>query len=212
MSALVIAKQVKNAILYTNGAMRIDNVIASYPHLDERWSKADSKTGKKPPEKYSLVGLLDKKTHGEAYELIEERIKALEKEAKIKVALDDWFCRDGDRTRKEENEGRWTLNASEQREVTIRDVKGNKLRDEKGNLVGVEHANEIKEMFYPGCVVSIMIRPWAQDNEFGKKINAGLVAVKFMRDGDRLGGEQMTDDGAWNDEDSGSDLDGDDEM
>lgn len=200
MSALVIAKQVKNAILYTNGAIRIDNIIASYPHLDERWSKMDTKTGKKPPEKYSLVGLADKKTHGEMYELVEEVIKGLEKDAKIKVALDDWFMRDGDRTRKDENEGRWTINASEQREVIIRDKAGNKLRDEKGNLVGVESANEIKEMFYPGCKVSIMIRPWAQNNEFGKKINAGLVAVKFMSDGERLGGEQMTDDGAWGDE------------
>lgn len=201
MAALVIAKQVKNAILYTNGSLRIDNLIASYPHLDVRWSKVDSKTGKKPPEKYSVVGLLDKKTHGEAYELIEEAIKSLEKDAKIKVALDDWFLRDGDRTRKDENEGRWTLNASEQRGVIIRDAAGNKLRDEKDNLVGAEDSNEIKEMFYPGCVVSIMIRPWAQNNEFGKKINASLVAVKFMKDGERLGGEQMTDDGAWNDGD-----------
>lgn len=213
MAALQIEKQVKNAILYTNGAMRIDSVIASYPHLDVKWSKQDPKTGKKPPEKYGLVGLLDKKTHGEAYELIEEFIKRLEKEAKIKVGLDDWFLRDGDRTRKDENEGRWTLNASEQREVTLRDEKGNKLRDEKGNLVGVEDTNEIKEKFYPGCLVSIMIRPWVQNNEHGKKINAGLVAVKFMKDGERLGGEQMTDEGAWDEDSSGgSALDDDDEM
>lgn len=203
MAALEIAKQVKNAILYTNGAIRVDNLIASYPHLDVRWSKVDSKTGKKPPEKHSIVGLADKKTHGEAYELIEEVIKQVEKDAKIKVGLDDWFLRDGDRSRKDECVGRWTINASEQRGVTIRDMKGNKLRDEKDNLVGVDDTNEIKEMFYPGCMVSIMIRPWAQNHqEYGKKINAGLVAVKLMSDKTpRIGGEQMTDDGAWNDGD-----------
>lgn len=214
MAGLVIAKQVKNCIVYTNGSLRIDNVKLSYPHLDVKYSKPDPKTGNTPDPKYTSVFLMEKKTHGEAYELIEEQIKLVEKEAKIKVAFDDWFMRDGDRTRKEENEGRWTINASEQRNVILRDVNGNLLRNVKGELVGVEHTNELKEIFYPGAIVSAMIRPWAQNNTHGKKINAGLIAVKFMKDGDRLGAEMMTDDGVWNEGDAPtrSDLDDDEEM
>lgn len=212
MAALEILKQVKNCVLYANGAIRIDNIVGSYPHLDVKWSKADPKTGKKPPEKYSIKALLNKKTHGEAYEIIEGRIKEIEKSEKIRVSLDDWFLRDGDRSRKDEETGHWSVNASELREVTLRDKNGNKLRDEKGNLVGVENENELKEIFYPGFIGSIMIRPWAQNNEWGVKINAGLVAVKFVKDGERLGGEQMTDDGAWDEDESesgGTDLDDD---
>jgi hypothetical protein len=41
---------------------------------------------------------------------------------------------------------------------------------------------------YSGCFVNGKIAVWAQDNKFGKRINAQLQGVQFFRDGDAFGG------------------------
>ena len=41
---------------------------------------------------------------------------------------------------------------------------------------------------YSGCYVNATIQLWAQDNKFGKRINASLMGVQFLRDGQRLSG------------------------
>ena len=41
---------------------------------------------------------------------------------------------------------------------------------------------------YSGCYVNAVIDVWAQDNKFGKRINASLQGVQYLRDGDRLSG------------------------
>jgi hypothetical protein len=40
---------------------------------------------------------------------------------------------------------------------------------------------------YSGCIVNAIIRPWIQDNSWGKRVNAGLVGVQFVDDFERLG-------------------------
>lgn len=41
---------------------------------------------------------------------------------------------------------------------------------------------------YSGCYVNAIIEFWAQDNQFGKRVNASLLGVQFWRDGERLAG------------------------
>ena len=41
---------------------------------------------------------------------------------------------------------------------------------------------------YSGCYVNAIVELWAQDNQFGKRINASLLGVQFLRDGERLAG------------------------
>ena len=41
---------------------------------------------------------------------------------------------------------------------------------------------------YAGCYVNAVIDIWAQDNNFGKRINASLGGVQFYRDGDAFSG------------------------
>ena len=41
---------------------------------------------------------------------------------------------------------------------------------------------------YSGCYAHVMIEVWAQDNQYGKRINAQLTGVMFSRDGDSFGG------------------------
>lgn len=41
---------------------------------------------------------------------------------------------------------------------------------------------------YSGCYVYAIVDVWAQDSEFGKRINASLKGVKFFKDGDAFTG------------------------
>lgn len=41
---------------------------------------------------------------------------------------------------------------------------------------------------YSGCYVDASVELWAQDNDFGKRINAQLRGVQFRRDGDAFAG------------------------
>jgi hypothetical protein len=41
---------------------------------------------------------------------------------------------------------------------------------------------------YAGCYVNCALNIWAQDNQYGRRINAELVSVQFLRDGDAFSG------------------------
>lgn len=41
---------------------------------------------------------------------------------------------------------------------------------------------------YAGCYVHASIELWAQDNKYGKRINASLMGVQFYKDGDAFAG------------------------
>ena len=41
---------------------------------------------------------------------------------------------------------------------------------------------------YAGCYVAVLLDVWAQDNKFGKRVNATLTGVQFVADGEAFGG------------------------
>jgi len=41
---------------------------------------------------------------------------------------------------------------------------------------------------YSGCHVNVIIDVWAQENQYGKRINAQLQGVQFLRDGEAFSG------------------------
>lgn len=41
---------------------------------------------------------------------------------------------------------------------------------------------------YSGCYVNVAVDIWAQDNGYGKRVNAKLLSIQFVRDGDAFGG------------------------
>jgi hypothetical protein len=43
-------------------------------------------------------------------------------------------------------------------------------------------------IIYSGCYVNATIQLWAQENKWGKRINASLKGVQFLRNGPRLSG------------------------
>lgn len=198
MAALEIQKRVKNATLYTNGSIRIDNVRVSFPHLAEPYAGNDD-NGKAGEPKYGIVGMLPKETHVEAKDLVKAAIDKLLADAdNAKVAADKKFLRNGDDQDREEYEGHWTVSAREGRRPAVRDAKGNLLDANQDK-------EQIEEMIFGGCICHILIRPWYQDGQktgkgFGKRVNAGLVAVVFCKDDGVSFGEGRIDDAdAWDD-------------
>lgn len=199
MAALEVAKRVTNGVLYKNGMIRIDNVRVSFPHLAKPYAgKADD--GESSTPKYGIVGMLDKKTHAKVKTLIVEAIdKLLADNDNAKVASDKKFLRDGDDQDRVEYEGHWTVSARENRQPSVRSQRGELILDLK----------KIEDMIYGGCYCNILIRPWYQDGQrvgkgYGKRVNAGLVGVQFVRDGDPFGEGRIDDTDAWDDV-SGSD-------
>ena len=43
------------------------------------------------------------------------------------------------------------------------------------------------DVIYAGCYVNATVRIWAQDNQFGKRVNFALRAVQFAKDGEAFG-------------------------
>jgi hypothetical protein len=41
---------------------------------------------------------------------------------------------------------------------------------------------------YSGCEVNVKVDIWAQDNSYGRRLNAQIKTVQFVRDGDAFGG------------------------
>lgn len=183
-----LVKEVPHAKLYSDGSIFLEGVRCSYPHVLTKY-KGEDDDGK---GKHSIVLLLPKKkAYRAAREMIAERIAELMKENRVKnMKEDNKFLRDGDASGKEENEGHWTVNASESKKVIVRDNK----RDPSTGKPRVLKLGEDDDRIYGGCFVNTLIRPWFMNNKFGKKVNAGLVAVQFAKDGEPFGQNRISED------------------
>lgn len=72
-------------------------------------------------------------------------------------------------------EGMHSLNSSSKTRPLVIDQQKNPLTAADGKP-------------YSGCFVNVSLDIWAQDNQYGKRINATLKGVQFARDGDAFGG------------------------
>lgn len=58
---------------------------------------------------------------------------------------------------------------------------------------------------YAGCYVNASVDLWAQDNAYGKRINASLCGVQFVRDGDAFAGGGVASEADFDDLRAGAD-------
>lgn len=56
-----------------------------------------------------------------------------------------------------------------------------------------EPLDQADGVIYAGCYVNASVDLWAQDNQFGKRINASLAGVQFFRNGEAFGGGRPAD-------------------
>jgi hypothetical protein len=64
-----------------------------------------------------------------------------------------------------------------------------KIIDKHG--VEVSSPRDIKNLIYSGCHVHAIVDLWAQDNKWGRRINATLKGVMFAADGESFGGSSV---------------------
>lgn len=76
---------------------------------------------------------------------------------------------------------------------SIRDTNGTPLTERDGRIYG-------------GCYVVALIEMWAMDNQFGKKVNAQVRGVQFLRTGDAFGAGAPAQDDEFDDVSEGADA------
>lgn len=178
------------------GKLTLLGVRASYCYVFEPYKSKDENGVEKLNYKSSFLvpksGLrtLQAKFDGNKMPLI-DALKAASAEAKAKAWGEDerkWpklkpekICwRDGDLEDYDGYEGHMYLSSSaavDKKPLAIMNRKG------KDGLWLPAQPGQI----YSGCFVNATVRLWAQDNDFGKRLNAELKAIQFVKDGDAFG-------------------------
>lgn len=151
--------------------IKLPSVRLSFPHLFQPHAMEEGQEAK-----YGAVFLLDNDKHGAMLDKIEATINRL--------ALDYWkkktpfksCLRDGNEKADKEGYGDGVsfISASRKTRPAVVDRQVNPLTEEDG-------------VIYAGCYVNATIRLWVQDNKFGKRVNAELRAVQFVKDGESFG-------------------------
>ena len=115
------------------------------------------------------------KTDTKTYDACIAAIEAIKKENKnAKVPDAKVFIKDGDDVEYDGCAGMWMVKASNGKRPTV-------INRDKSPIT------EEDEVMYAGCYVNAIIEPWFQNNDFGKRVNANLLGVQFVKDGEPLG-------------------------
>ena len=171
------------ALLYSDGTILVNHVRASYPHFGKPY-EATNDDGKKS-EKWSMKGMMPKETHKPAMRLMKKHMEQMMKDNKVSdLASDRKYLRNGDDLGKEEMKGMFVFSASETDPIKVRSASAAKMTDPA----------EIDRLFYGGCWVNALIRPWWQNHaKYGKRVNSGLSAVQFFKDDEPFGEGRIDD-------------------
>jgi len=151
--------------------IKMQNVRICFPSLFSTASFGGEDTGK-----YAATFILDKKEHAEIVNEIKAAMNKLAKEKfKGKLPPADKLCiKDGDDTERPEFEVAFTVKASTKKRPLVLDRDKRPLTEDDGTI-------------YAGCYVNAIITLWAQDNSYGKRINAQLDGIQFCNNGEPLG-------------------------
>jgi hypothetical protein len=151
--------------------VKLKNVRLSFPELFE----ARAFEGSKPA--FSAVYLLDKETNKADIAAMKEGIAKVVK-AELKGKTPPKTClRDGGEKPDVDGYGEdvmFVSARSEKKSFFVVDRNLEQLTPESGRP-------------YAGCYVNAVVRLWAQDNQYGKRVNASLGNIQFVKDGDPFG-------------------------
>lgn len=151
--------------------IKLPNVRLSFPSVFHKASFNGVET------KYEATFLLSKKDHADLIASIQAEIKkkVAEDLKGAKLGADKICLRDGDETEYEGYAGHLSLKASNKKRPMV-------LNKDKSPLT------EDDNVIYGGCYVNAIVELWAQNNEYGKRINANLLGIQFVKDGEAFGG------------------------
>lgn len=152
--------------------VKLENVILSFPELFHHAKYQGQSTGK-----YAGTFLFDK-SNTALKDKIDKAIAKVVAEHPSGISLKDIkkdkLCiRDGDDETYEGYADRWSVKASNGTRPTL-------INQRKEPVV------EEDNLFYAGCRVNALINLWVQNNGYGKRVNANLLGVQFVGNGERL--------------------------
>lgn len=150
--------------------IKLENVRLSFPSLFRKAVFSGEET------KYEATLLLGKDTHKALIETLQkaiaEKIKTDLKGAKLS---DDKIClKDGDFIEYDGYANCYSIKAGNNKRPMVIDRDKSPL-------------TENDERLYAGCYVNAVVELWAQNNSWGKRINANLLGVQFAKDGEPFG-------------------------
>ena len=153
--------------------IKLTNVRLSFPALFEAKAGPD---GGKP--KFSATFLLDKKRHSADIAAIQAGIKA--------VIADKWKGKAPGGLKLPLHDGieKGHLDGYDSSVMFIAARTEKRPSIVRRDLTPIQPEDGVP---YAGCYVIATIRLWAQDNQFGKRVNAALRAVMFYKDGEPFG-------------------------
>lgn len=160
----------------TDDIFMIRGARVSFPHLFKRpiIRGEEGKCG--------ATLMLDPKKHASDIAALQTHMKTLIRDnlRGAKLPSDKLCLRDGANTTRPEYDGYMVLSASNRGRPFVL------TNDGRGVI-----EDEEKSSIYGGCRVDAKVRLWAQNNQYGKRINAELVAIKFAGDDEPLDGSYM---------------------
>ncbi len=169
----------------------LHNVRLSFPHIFKR-SVYNGVEGKF--EATFLINKQDVKNKAK----IDKGIEDIYKQSNIRVQKDKICLKDGDDHHNKDYHGYWYFKASTHDRPVVQNRNKTPLA-EGDNVI------------YAGCFVNVSFVLWFQNNPHGKRINAGLNGVQFVKDGERFGGSRDASDD-FEDLDEGVDIDTDEDQ
>jgi len=149
--------------------IKLQNVRLSFPSLFRRAVFGGEET------KFEGTFLISKSDTAKIDE-INAAIEAMLKERnKGKALASDKVCfKDGDGIDYDGYAGTMSIKASSSKRPMVIGTDKAPLTEDDGKP-------------YAGCYVNAVIELWFQDNQFGKRVNANLLGVQFVKDGAPFG-------------------------
>ena len=150
--------------------IKLQNVRLSFPSLFRKASFNGEET------KFEATFLIDKEAQAD---LVKEIKAAIAEKVKVdlkgaKLPADKICLKDGDEVEYDGYAGHVSLKASNDKRVPV-------FNRDKSPLA------EDDNVIYAGCYVNAIVELWAMNNQWGKRINAKLLGVQFVRDGAPFG-------------------------
>ena len=148
--------------------IKLKNVRLSFASLFKKATFGGEET------KYEGTFLIDKETQADQIAEINPAIGAMMKEKKAKLSPDRICFKDGDEIDYDGYAGHMSIKASNAKRPIVIDRDKSPLTEDDGRP-------------YSGCYVNAVLELWYQDNTWGKRVNANLLAVQFAKDGEPFG-------------------------
>jgi hypothetical protein len=147
--------------------LKLHNVRLSFPSLFRKAVFSGEET------KYEGTFLINKEDQADKIAEIEAAVKTLIKDnlKGAKLPSDKICLRDGNDVDYAGYDGHMSIKASSAKRPLVLDRDRSPLTEDDNRL-------------YAGCYVNAVIELWAQNNQYGKRINANLLGVQFFKDGE----------------------------